>query len=108
MTISFLNRVAICAVSAIAARMFCPPSLWAQGGAPRYEADLNWPKPLPDRWVLGGLGGVCVDAQDHVLILNRQDVLEGELNAGHLAPSMSELDPVGNVVHSRGERPLLD
>ncbi len=86
MTTSFLIRVAICAASAIAAGMLCPPSSWAQGGAPRYEADLNWPKPLPDRWVLGGLGGVCVDAQDHVLILNRQDVLEGELNAGHLAP----------------------
>src|SRR3989442_15146507 len=54
----------------------------AQSGAPHYEADLSWPKPFPDRWVLGGLGGVCVDAQDHVLILNRQDMLEGDLNAG--------------------------
>ena len=75
MTTSFLIRVTICAASAIAAGMLCLSSSWAQGGAPRYEADLNWPKPLPDRWVLGGLGGVCVDAQDHVLILNRQDVL---------------------------------
>src|SRR2546427_730921 len=48
----------------------------AQSGAPRYEADVSWPKPMPDRWVLGGLGGVCVDAQDHVFILNRQDVIE--------------------------------
>jgi hypothetical protein len=52
----------------------------AQTRAPRYEADVSWPKPLPDRWVLGGLGGVCVDAQDHVLILNRQDVVDGDLN----------------------------
>jgi DNA-binding beta-propeller fold protein YncE len=104
----FFIRAAMCAISAIAAGMLCPPSSWAQSSAPRYEADLNWPKPLPDRWVLGGLGGVCVDAQDHVLILNRQDVLEGELNAGHLAPSMIELDPVGNVVHSWGDRKLLD
>ena len=54
----------------------------AQSGAPRYEADVSWPKPMPDRWVLGGLGGVCVDAQDHVFILNRQDVIEGDLNGG--------------------------
>src|SRR5436189_1321714 len=69
---------------AIAAAIVCGPSVQAQKGAPRYEADLTWPKPLPDRWVLGGLGGVCVDAQDHVFILNRQDVLEGDLNAGRV------------------------
>jgi DNA-binding beta-propeller fold protein YncE len=76
--------------------------------APRYEADVNWPKPLPNRWVLGGLGGTCVDAQGHVFILNRQDVLEGELNTGRLAPSIIEFDPDGNVVNSWGDPALLD
>src|ERR1700680_3782514 len=76
--------------------------------APHYEADVNWPKPLPDRWVTGGLGGVCVDAQDHVLILNRQDIVEGELNAGRLAPPLIELDPAGKVVNSWGDPQLLD
>ena len=59
----------------------------AQAGAVQYEADVAWPKPLPNRWVLGGLGGVCVDGQDHVLILNRQDVIEGDLNAAIHAAS---------------------
>lgn len=80
----------------------------AQSGAPRYEADVAWPKPLPNRWVLGGLGGVCVDAQDHVLILNRQDVIEGDLNGARLAPSLIEFDPAGNVVNSWGDKNLLD
>ena len=75
---------------------------------PRYEADINWPKPLPNRWVLGGLGGTCVDAQGHVFILNRQDVLEGELNTGRLAPSIIEFDSEGNVVNSWGDPALLD
>ena len=35
----------------------------AHAQAPHYEADPYWPKPLPDRWVLGGLGGLCIDAQ---------------------------------------------
>jgi DNA-binding beta-propeller fold protein YncE len=82
--------------------------LHAQVGAPKYEADLTWPKPLPDRWVLGGLGGVCVDAKDHVFILNRQDVAEGDLNAGKLAPMIIEFDPAGNVVNSWGDLKLLD
>jgi sugar lactone lactonase YvrE len=76
--------------------------------APKYEADLSWPKPLPDKWVIGGLGGLCVDAQDHVLILNRQDVLDVDLNAGKLAPQMIEFDAAGNVVNSWGDPKLLD
>jgi hypothetical protein len=80
----------------------------AQTAATKFEADLSWPKPLPEKWVLGGLGGLCVDAQDHVLILNRQDILPGELNAGKLAPAMIEFDPEGNVVNSWGDPKLLD
>jgi hypothetical protein len=75
---------------------------------PRYEVDPTWPKPFPDRWVIGGLGGLCVDANDHVLILNRQDVLDADLNAGHLAPPMIELDATGNLVHSWGDPKLID
>ncbi len=76
--------------------------------APHYEADLAWPKPLPDHWIMGGLGGLCVDANDHVLILNRQDVLPNELDTGTLAPPLIEFDPAGNVVHSWGDPKLLD
>src|SRR5712691_12473596 len=104
----FFIRAGKCAVLAITAGIFCPPALRAQSGAPQYGVDPTWPKPLPDRWVIGGLGGLCVDNQDHVLILNRQDVLEGDLNAGRLAPSMIEFDPAGNVVNSWGDPNLLD
>src|SRR3954471_10316505 len=85
-----------------------PRPLPAQARAPKYEVDVTWPKPFPDRWVLGGLGGVCVDAHDHVLILNRQDVLEGDLNAGKLAPALIELNPAGTVVHWWADAKLLD
>src|SRR5262245_1055330 len=101
-------KVGAFAALSVAALMGSPSSSLAQRSAPRYEADLTWPKPLPDRWVIGGLGGLCVDAQDHVLILNRQDVLEGDLNAGRLAPSMIEFDPDGNVINSWGDAKLLD
>src|SRR5476651_485028 len=103
-----LTRVGTWAVLAIAAGIICSPESHAQVSAPRYEPDLSWPKPLPDRWVLGGLGGVCVDAKDHVLILNRQDVVDGDLNGATLAPSIIEFDPAGNVVNSWGDPKLLD
>lgn len=105
---NFSMKLITCAASAIALGIVLPPSLPAQSGAPRYEVDASWPKPLPDRWILGGLGGVCVDAQDHVLILNRQDVLDGELTAGHLAPPLIEFDSAGNLVNSWGDPDLLD
>ncbi len=100
-------RIAFAAIAALC-MMISAPLASAQSPAPKFEADLSWPKPLPDKWVLGGLGGVCVDAQDHVLILNRQDILNGELNAGKLAPSIIEFDPAGNVANSWGDPKLLD
>jgi DNA-binding beta-propeller fold protein YncE len=83
-------------------------SSWAQTAVPRYEVDASFPKPFPDLWVTGGIGGHCIDAQDHVLLLNRQDVLDGDLNAGHPAPLMIELDPSGKVAHSWGDPNLIE
>jgi sugar lactone lactonase YvrE len=108
---SFLNLLMkSCMLAIVAAAVSVPATIvvQAQKAAPHYEADPYWPKPLPDRWVLGGLGGVCVDAQDHVFILNRQDVVEGDLNGGKLAPPIIEFDPAGNVVNSWGDPNLLD
>jgi DNA-binding beta-propeller fold protein YncE len=87
--------------------MYAAPAMRAQG-VMKYSVDPAWPKPLPDRWVIGGLGGLCVDAQDHVLILNRQDVLEGDLNAGHLAPPIIELDGDGTLINSWGDPAIID
>jgi DNA-binding beta-propeller fold protein YncE len=96
------------ALVALAAALLMAAALPAQSRAVRYEADVSWPKPLPNQWVLGGLGGVCVDAQDHVFILNRQDVAEGDLNAARLAPQIVEFDAAGTVVHSWGDPAKLD
>lgn len=105
---SWLIKVGTCAVLAVVAGILGPSVSRAQNGAPKYEVDLSWPKPLPGRWVLGGLGGVCVDRQDHVFILNRQDVLDVDLNAGQMAPLIIEIDPQGNVVNSWGDPKLLE
>ena len=105
---SWLIKVGTCAVLAVVAGILGPSVSRAQNGAPTYEVDLSWPKPLPGRWVLGGLGGVCVDRQDHVFILNRQDVLDVDLNAGQMAPLIIEIDLQGNVVNSWGDPKLLE
>ena len=115
---SHLSKAAICAGLAIALGVSCPRPTEAQTNVPRYGVDPYWPKPLPDRWVTGEMGGVCVDSQDHVFIVQRvNDVggmdghLEGltndELNAGQAAPPVIEFDVEGNVVNSWGNGNLL-
>ena len=47
--------------------------LVAQGDAPRYKFDPDWPKPLPNKWKLGGITGLAVDKDDNVWVLNRPE-----------------------------------
>jgi sugar lactone lactonase YvrE len=88
---------------AIALGFLCLARLRAQDNAPRFEVDPSWPKPLPNLWVTGGIGGVCIDSRDHVFILNRRDLTDNDLDAGRQAPVVIEFDPEGNVVNSFGD-----
>jgi len=80
---------------------------------PRYEVDPHWPKlPLPNNQVLGELGGLFVDSQDLVWIINRPRTLTSrELSAARTppasrccvpAPPVMAFDAAGNVVHAWG------
>jgi DNA-binding beta-propeller fold protein YncE len=76
--------------------------------APRFEVDPLWPKPLPNRWLMGMAIGVAVDAQDHVWIVHRPDTLSANETAADQnpptgsccskAPPVLEFDPAGNLV----------
>lgn len=98
----FLLLAAALTGLAITAGSYHPLPSQAQGNLPRFEVDPSWPKPLPNRWVTGAIGGVCVDANDHVFILNRRDLTDNQLDAAHQAPPVIEFDPEGNVVNSFG------
>ena len=49
-----------------------------KGVTPKFEVDPWWPKPLPEGWITGRLGAVCVDSHDHVIVTN------GALLGGHV------------------------
>jgi DNA-binding beta-propeller fold protein YncE len=76
-------------------------------GGPKFKVDPFWPQPLPNHWVTGGIGGVCVDAQDHVFILSHGDLNEAEQKVATPAPGVIEFDPEGQVVNSWGDRNAL-
>src|ERR1700681_1506172 len=76
--------------------------------APRFEVDPLWPRPLPNKWILGQTIGVAVDAQDHIWIIHRAGSLEpGEVHATTNpptaqccapAPPILEFDEAGNLI----------
>jgi hypothetical protein len=75
----------------------------AQSGTLKYVVDAGWPKPLPENWVTGQVSGVCVDGQDHVFIVNRDDITGKEAEVSHQAPPFIELDRGGKVVKGFGD-----
>jgi hypothetical protein len=86
-------------------------SLVAQGlTAPKFRFDPDWPKPLPNKWKLGGVTGLAVDKDDNVWILNRpNDLTDIELEAELTPPladccvrppAMIHIDKNGNVIGS--------
>lgn len=82
----------------------------AQAGAPRYKFDPEWPKPLPNKWKMGGVTGLAVDRNDDVWVLNRpNDLTDIELHAEPTPPraiccarppSMIHIDKNGNMIGS--------
>ena len=78
--------------------------------APRFEVDPTFPKPLPNGWYQGQSIGLWVDAQDHVWIVHRPDVLDAVEGAGDqktgecckTAPPILEFDQQGNLLRHWG------
>jgi hypothetical protein len=75
----------------------------AQDSGPKFLVDPGWPQPLPHNWVNGQVSGVCVDAQDNVFIVNRNDMTDKEAEIAQQAPPFIEFDPEGTVVNSFGD-----
>ncbi len=93
--------------------------------APTFKVDPFWPKPLPDNWVTGEIGGTCLDSQDHVFIVTRgfqngglvspegvggADTRTGTLGGAFkskASPPVIEFDQDGNVVNSWGSSALV-
>jgi DNA-binding beta-propeller fold protein YncE len=81
----------------------------AQGQqAPRYLFDPGWPKPLPNKWKMGGVIGLGIDKDDNVWVYHRPTdltslELEAEVGVSDCCvrpPSMIHLSKDGSVLGS--------
>jgi DNA-binding beta-propeller fold protein YncE len=70
---------------------------------PKFEVDASWPKPLPEGWITGQVGGVCADSHDHIVIVNRRDITEEEQETSKQAPPILMFDGAGTLVNSFGD-----
>jgi DNA-binding beta-propeller fold protein YncE len=79
---------------------------------PKYEVDPFWPKPLPNNWMLGQVGGTFVDSHDHLWITTRPRSLDDhdkyasadppKADCCAPPPPVLEFDAAGNVVQGWG------
>jgi hypothetical protein len=77
---------------------------------PSFKYDPTWPKPLPNKWKMGGVTGLAVDKDDNIWVLNRpNDLVSIEVHAEQdppladccvHAPAMIHFDMAGNVIGS--------
>jgi 6-phosphogluconolactonase (cycloisomerase 2 family) len=89
---------------------FSSPSVAAD--PPQFQVDPFWPKPLPNNWLFGQIGGLAVDSNDHVWVLQRPRSLTEDERGATLkpprnnccvpAPSVLEFDADGNFVQGWG------
>jgi DNA-binding beta-propeller fold protein YncE len=71
---------------------------------PTFRVDPFWPKPLPNRWILGAVAGVAVDSRDHVWMTHRPSTLQPNETRSiwKAAPPVLEFDADGTLVSSWG------
>jgi hypothetical protein len=108
--------------------MVAGASLWSlptRAQAVSFTADPYWMKPLPNIWVTGVVGGVCLGAHNHVLVVAQgfqtgglsspegvggaivSGPQLGMLSASAASPPVIEFDQNGYVVNSWGNPALV-
>lgn len=80
--------------------------------APEFKVDPDWPKPLPNQWLVGQVAGIAVDRNDTIWIIQRPGSLTPD-EAGAAqnpprseccvpAPSVMQFDRRGNLLRAWG------
>ena len=116
MRIADARRSAIRLLACIALEMFLAGAFMAcTAGAqqiPKYKVEATWPKELPNNWIMGQVGGMAMDRQDHIWVMQRPGSnTVDELGASPApqrsqcciaAPPVLAFDAQGNLLQSWG------
>jgi DNA-binding beta-propeller fold protein YncE len=80
---------------------------------PHYKVDSSWPKELPNNWIIGQIGGMAVDRNNHIWVLQRPrsntpDEISADPSSPRsamccvAAPPVLVFDQEGNLLKSWG------
>ena len=94
-------------------RLAGQPATPAARGVPSFKVDPSWPLEMPNKWILGAVTGVFVDAKQHVWVTHLPETLTEEETSVEqkppigtccvAAPSVVEFDQQGKVVQGWGQ-----
>jgi DNA-binding beta-propeller fold protein YncE len=101
-----------CLAAAVAIGALTLPQIAFAGDIPTFAVDASWPKPLPNNWIMGQIGGITVDWQSHIWVIQRPRSLTDAEKGATLNPARSkccvpappvlEFDVDGNLLRSWG------
>jgi DNA-binding beta-propeller fold protein YncE len=104
-TFAFVTAAALIGTSAL-------PRAALAGDVPTFAVDASWPKPLPNNWIIGQVGGITADAKGHIWVFHRPKSLTDDEKGASLTPPRSkccvsappvlEFDADGNLLRSWG------
>jgi hypothetical protein len=90
----------------------CVAAIAGAQAPPTYKVDASWPTQLPNNWIMGQVGGMAVDGQDHIWVLQRPGSnTKDDLGAAQTppaseccvsAPPVLVFDAEGNLLKSWG------
>jgi DNA-binding beta-propeller fold protein YncE len=72
------------------------------GKTPGFVVDPAWPQPLPNKWLLGQIGGLYVDQHDHIWVYNRPRTMSTD-EAGLEGPVPGATDDKGHPINGLGQ-----
>jgi DNA-binding beta-propeller fold protein YncE len=85
---------------------------------PTFKVDPSWPQEMPNKWILGAVTGVFVDAKQHVWVTHLPETLTEEETSVQqkppigtccvAAPPVVEFDAQGKVVQGWGQGSMDD
>ncbi len=108
---NFLRLTLAAALATISANAAAEES--EPAGFPAYEVDTDWPQqPLPNQWLIGDVGNVSVDRNNHIWVIHRPGTLgDWDIGASQdppttkcciAAPPVLEFDTEGNLLRAWG------
>src|SRR5882672_7325450 len=84
------RTIAVCIAAAVLIGTPALPRAAQAGEIPTFAVDAAWPKPLPNNWILGQVGGITVDSQGHIWVIHRPRSLTDDEKGATLTPPRSK------------------